>query len=251
VIAGDGWKPVAPDDDALLVQRAREGDAGAFGLLYERYHDRLCRVARQYLRSPEDANDAAHDTFAKFMAALREGRYEHVGRLDSFLCIACSRVALDMVRKLAYRNEHRSGLGQKGDLLNLLAEHGHGQHADEAADTVLAEEQRHAVHRLIEALPDKEAAVLALAGAGVTMRQAARYLNTTIPAVKARLWRARAAAEVLIERDPRFDAIRPEDMRRRRLNDGALLVAFRALLEGDDRRAHTEHRDNAEEFQHR
>lgn len=250
MIAGDGWKPVAPDDDALLVQRAREGDAGAFGLLYERYHDRLCRVARQYLRSPEDANDAAHDTFAKFMVALREGRYTHRGRLDSFLCLACQRVALDMVRKLAYRSEHRGGLGQKGDHLHLLAENGHGRHDDEAPDAVLAEEQRHAISRLIEALPEKEATALTLCGAGMTMRQAARHLNTTIPAIKARLWRARAAAEVLIAHDPRFDAIRPEDMRRRRLKDGALLMPFRSLLKGDDRRAHTQHRDNAEELQH-
>lgn len=235
MIEGDGWKPVASHGDRLLVQRIREGDAEASGHLYERFFDRLFRVARQYLRDRDDATDAVHDTFAKVIVALREGRYEEQGKLDSYLCLACARVCLDMVTKMARRYEQNSGIGQDGDPLHLLVETGSLSHADEALDHVLDEEVRQTIYRLIEALPDKEAAVIAMAGAGVTMREMARTLTTTIPAVKARLWRARAAAEVLIQHDPRFDAIRPEDMTRRRTSRSALPGCYQHLLEGNGR----------------
>lgn len=235
MIEGDGWLPPVALTDSSLVRRAQAGDTRATGLIYERYHDRLCRVARMYLPDQDDVAEVVHDTFIKFFVALNEGRYTEQGKLDSYLCLACSRVALDLVRKLSYKQEYHAGLGQNGDSLHLLTETGEaGSHADVALDQVLGQERREAVYRLLECLTPKEAAALTLYGAGLTMRQIATHLTTTVPAIKARLWRARAAAEVLIENDPRFDAIRPEVMTRKRVSPSALPGAFRYLLEGND-----------------
>ena len=212
---GDGWKPVALTD-SVLVQRAQDGDAGAYGLLYERYHDRLRRVARQYLRDAGEVEDAVHDTFTKVYVALKEGRYKHYGRLDSYLCLACARICLDKLARFSFKAEYHAGLGQNGDSLYLLTDTGTGAHDDEALVSLLAQERREAVFRLIESLSDREAAAMALVGSGMTMAQSSVHLGCTVPAVKALLWRGRAKAEALIENDPRFDAIKPEAMTRRR-----------------------------------
>ena len=215
MIEGDGWKPVALPD-SVLVQRCQDGDAGAYGLLYERYHDRLRRVARQYLRDPHEVDDAVHDTFAKVYVALKEGRYRHFGKLDSYLCLCCSRICLDKLSKFAFKAEYHAGLGQNGDSLYLITDTGAGAHDDEFLTTLLAQERREAVFRLIETLPDREAAAMAMTGAGMTMAQSSVHLGCTVPAVKALLWRGRARAEALIENDPRFEAIKPDAMTRKR-----------------------------------
>ena len=215
MIGGDGFRPVALPD-SVLVQRCQDGDAGAYGLLYERYHDRLRRVARSYLRDPGEVDDAVHDTFAKVYVALKEGRYKHWGRLDAYLCLACARICLDKLSKFSTKAEYNAGLGQNGDSLYLITDTGTGAHDDESLESLLVQERRQTVFRLLESLPAKEAAALVMAGAGMTMRQVADHLDTTIPAVKARLWRGRAAAQVLIESDPQFDAIKPEAITRLR-----------------------------------
>lgn len=217
MIAGDGWKPVALTD-SVLVRRAQDGDTGAYGLLYERYHDRLRRVARTYLRDPGEVDDAVHDTFTKVFVALRTGRYSHWGKLDAYLCLACARICLDKLSKLSHKTEYHAGLGQNGDSLYLITDTGTGAHDDESLESLLVQERREAVFRLIESLPDREAAALAMSGAGMTMRESSVQLGCTVPAVKALLWRGRARAEALIASDPRFNAIKPEAMTRRRDN---------------------------------
>ena len=60
-------------NDADLVQRARQGDAAAFGELIDRHRSAVYRAARAALGSHADAEDAAQEAF---LAAYR--------RLDSF-----------------------------------------------------------------------------------------------------------------------------------------------------------------------
>lgn len=68
---------VVPQDAAaaevLLVDRARNGDAAAFGELITRYERRVYRMARQITQIDEDAEDVLQETFLK--------AFEH---LDSF-----------------------------------------------------------------------------------------------------------------------------------------------------------------------
>jgi RNA polymerase sigma-70 factor (ECF subfamily) len=56
--------------DAELIQRCREGEVEAFGLLVERYQDRVHNLVFRLLGHPEDALDAAQETFLRAYAAL-------------------------------------------------------------------------------------------------------------------------------------------------------------------------------------
>lgn len=59
-------------DDGDLVDRARNGDAGAFGVLVDRHRAAVFRAALVVLRSPADAEEAAQDAFV--------AAYQHLGR---------------------------------------------------------------------------------------------------------------------------------------------------------------------------
>jgi DNA-directed RNA polymerase specialized sigma24 family protein len=50
---------------------AAGGDADAFGAIYERHHQALCRYCYLILGHAEDGRDALHNTMAKAWEALR------------------------------------------------------------------------------------------------------------------------------------------------------------------------------------
>ncbi|HJM89362.1 MAG TPA: sigma-70 family RNA polymerase sigma factor [Dehalococcoidia bacterium] len=60
-----------------LVDRAREGDADAFGLLYDRFHPEILRYLTHQLRNADAAEDLASQVFLKAWQAIP--RYEHRG----------------------------------------------------------------------------------------------------------------------------------------------------------------------------
>jgi RNA polymerase sigma-70 factor (ECF subfamily) len=62
--------------DAVLVQRAKAGDARALETLCTRHAPRVERLARHLLRDPEDARDAAQEALAKVCVRLRQFRGE-------------------------------------------------------------------------------------------------------------------------------------------------------------------------------
>lgn len=62
------------DDDAVLARRAAEGDAEAFGILYDRYVETVYRYVYYRVRDREEAEDVTSDVFFKALRAVP--RYE-------------------------------------------------------------------------------------------------------------------------------------------------------------------------------
>ena len=60
--------------DPILVRRAIDGDARALDALVERHQPKVERLARQILRDPDDANDAAQESLAKVCVRLKQFR---------------------------------------------------------------------------------------------------------------------------------------------------------------------------------
>ncbi|MGW7349990.1 RNA polymerase sigma factor [Streptomyces sp. NPDC054784] len=66
--------PAGPDDDALLVVRAGEGDEGAFEVLVRRHGPVLLQLAHRLLGNRADAEDAVQDSFVSAWRRLPEFR---------------------------------------------------------------------------------------------------------------------------------------------------------------------------------
>jgi RNA polymerase sigma-70 factor (ECF subfamily) len=76
--------------DAVVVNRVRDGESEAFGLLFERYHDRCARLALRLLGDPDEAADAVQDAFIRAFLSL--DRYQERDRFSSWLlCIVANR----------------------------------------------------------------------------------------------------------------------------------------------------------------
>lgn len=60
-----------PDEDQALVQRARNGDLGAYDDLVRRYQERIYATLYHMTASHEDANDLAQEAFIKAFQALK------------------------------------------------------------------------------------------------------------------------------------------------------------------------------------
>ncbi|WP_394823324.1 RNA polymerase sigma factor [Pendulispora albinea] len=69
---------MAKPTDRDLVERAREGDVGAFGQLVRRHQQRIHRLAVHMLRDESEAEDVTQETFVRAYHALSrfDGRSE-------------------------------------------------------------------------------------------------------------------------------------------------------------------------------
>ena len=61
----------APVNEMELVQRARQGDLGAYDELVKRYQERIYATIYHMTSNHEDANDLAQDSFIKAFQALK------------------------------------------------------------------------------------------------------------------------------------------------------------------------------------
>lgn len=93
---GEPWVGLAEktsmDVESAWVQRAAEGDAGAFRLLVERHQGDVYRCCWHWLGDREDAQEVCQDAFVKAWQALPD--YEHRGRFRAWVL----RIALNLCR---------------------------------------------------------------------------------------------------------------------------------------------------------
>ena len=89
---------VTPPGDALLAQRAAQGDLDAFDVLVRRYQLPIYRVCLNILGDTHAAQDAAQDTF--FTAWRAIGRYRGDAKLSTWLYrIATNRCLKELKRR--------------------------------------------------------------------------------------------------------------------------------------------------------
>ena len=81
-----------------LVEAARNGDTGARGELFDRYHGAIYRYAVARLGAPADAEDAVAETFLAALKALPRFRWQGVPFEAWLFRIAASKVE-DLVRR--------------------------------------------------------------------------------------------------------------------------------------------------------
>lgn len=178
--------------DRELWTAAVDGDAGAFGALFERHSRAVYNFAFRSTANWATAEDAASDVF--LTAWRRRGEVVFTTESGSVLPWLLGVAANQL------RNRRRSGRRASAALGRLNAREVQPDHSDETVGRIADEAQMAEVQAVVEQLPGHERDVLALcAWAGLDYEEAAIALAVPVGTVRSRLSRARAHLRELVE----------------------------------------------------
>jgi RNA polymerase sigma-70 factor (ECF subfamily) len=183
------------DEEKLWIARAHQDDDGAFTQLVEAYQRPVFNLCYRMLGDPAEAEDAAQETFIR--AYTRLASYDPNRKFSSWLLAIASHYCIDRLRR------RRFTLVSWDDLppWRWLPD----PHPQPEEMALRHETQRH-VRELLETLPpDYKAAVILRYWHELSYEEIAEALDSTLSAIKSRLFRARqmmAKATVQIEATP-------------------------------------------------
>jgi RNA polymerase sigma-70 factor (ECF subfamily) len=86
----------APDDD-VLIERARNGDLGAFKTLVNKHESKVAGVVKSMLGDTAEARDVGQDVFIRFYEALDQYRGE--AKVDTYLTRIAINLSLNELKK--------------------------------------------------------------------------------------------------------------------------------------------------------
>jgi RNA polymerase sigma-70 factor (ECF subfamily) len=168
-------------DDKFWIARARQGDDAAFAQLVEVYQRPVFNVCYRMLGDPAEAEDAAQETFIR--AYTRLASYDPNRKFSSWLLSIASHYCIDQLRR------------RRLTLLswdNLLPSHWLFDPRPGPEEVALSHEAQRDVREMLNTLPpDYRAAVILRYWHELSYQEIAEALNSTAPAIKSRLFRAR------------------------------------------------------------
>jgi len=170
-------------DDAAIercVEQAKAGDAEAYGLIFDHYHEPIYRYIASRVHRPTDAEDLAQTVFVKALEALP--RYESRGiPFGGWLFRLARNAVIDFVRT---RHDHLE--------LDVLQERSANQALPD--EILVARQQIDAVGIALTALTEEQRDAIALRFfAGLSAREAAVAMGKQEGTVRGLQFRAIAA----------------------------------------------------------
>lgn len=162
--------------------RVQAGDLEAFALLVERFQNMVYGMAMSMLRRPEDAEEAAQDTFLKVFRA--RASFDSTRALEPWLLRVAGNACRDKLRR---RRANSLPTVQEGDrdLANEVADPRQAQRGRTEGIDV-------AVRTELERLSDRMRTPLELKYLrGLTNQQIAEFLGISLSNVKVQLSRAK------------------------------------------------------------
>jgi RNA polymerase sigma factor (sigma-70 family) len=183
--------------DDQLVALFRAGNEAAFGVIHDRYRQRLYAYTRQMLAgSRQDAEDALQDVFLRAYGALRAD--DRPVTLRAWLYRVAHNRCIDQLRRVS---------PAPADVMDVSRTPLH--------DPLAEAERREDLRRLVDdvrRLPEQQRSALLMRELeGLSYAELAGALNVTVPAVKSLLVRARIGlAEALEARDAACGEVRAD-----------------------------------------
>jgi RNA polymerase sigma-70 factor (ECF subfamily) len=170
------------DDAAIerLVTEAQRGDAWAFGMIFDHYHESIYRFIASRVHRPSDAEDLTQHVFVKALEALP--RYESRGiPFGGWLFRLARNAVIDHVRT---RHDHAE--------LDSIIEWNHG---DAGPDEIaVVRQELDAVGAALAGLTDEQRETIALRFfAGLSARETAEAMGKQEGTVRGLQFRAIAA----------------------------------------------------------
>lgn len=181
------------ESDEALIERARGGDAQAFGVLASRYMKLLTGVAYGLLKDEGRAEDAVQDAMMSAWKSI--GDYRGEARFKNWLC----RIVLNKAYSALRWGRLRDWLSLDGPAGAVVAATAVDPGADaDPEGSRLREERAAAIRDAVAALPLQQRTVVLLRANGMTVTEAAQTMNLAEGTVKAHLHAARARLEAAL-----------------------------------------------------
>jgi RNA polymerase sigma-70 factor (ECF subfamily) len=172
-----------------LLERARSGDADAFGALAEDHRASLLRLCQKMTGSPEEAEDLVQETLLR--AYTRIAEFELRSSLATWLHRIATNLCLDhqRSRKPWDLDKRWQWFRENGELVEQME-----QTAFMSPESVaeVKEVAATCINCIAMSLPAKQRATFVLCDQlGFSREEAARAIGATVPSVKTELHRAR------------------------------------------------------------
>jgi RNA polymerase sigma-70 factor (ECF subfamily) len=176
--------------DEKLVGLAQAGDCRAFDALVSKYRTRIAQLIFRFVRNEADAEDLVQDTFLKAYRAL------HLFRGDAAFYSWLYRIAINVAK---------TGLTVLTRDARLVSMESAGGEQIEDADTpeglAVSDEIFVAVNRAIGELCEEQRSVIMLCEIdGLTYRQVASAMSCPVGTVRSRVFRAREAIHLRVQK---------------------------------------------------
>jgi RNA polymerase sigma-70 factor, ECF subfamily len=179
-------------DDAVLVRRARDGDAEAFGHLVERYMRRAYYAALALVGRRDDALDLSQEAFARAFRARQALDPERP--FYAWLYQILRRLCFNFLRD---RRTRSRALQEAG---GWLADEAASRFETDPAEAFERAEARRRLAAAIEQLPAREREILALKEfEGLSYREIAALVGIPMGTVMSRLYAARQRLAAALE----------------------------------------------------
>jgi len=183
--------PGRDETDDALIQRVKRGDQAAFEALFRRHMARAYRQAIALLGSEVEAEEVVQEVF--LTVYTKAGQFRGEAAFTTWLYRLTANAAITRLRK-----RKRSREVNFDDFLPQFGEDGHhrtrpvADWSDDLEASLDSQELQRTLRQALDALPPVDKAVVVLSDLeGIPNREIGQTLGLTVPAVKARLHRAR------------------------------------------------------------
>lgn len=194
--------------DGEIIRRCRDGEVEPFSLLVQRYQDRVYNLALRLLGNPDDALDAAQDSFIRAFTAL--DRFDLERPLAPWLFRIVTNTCYGMLRK---RRPDLSfdGIGEAEPTVSpMWAPENSSSDPQQALLTALRDEElQQAVLRLTE--PSRTVVLLRYMD-GMSYEAIAMSLDMPLGTVKTHLHRAHQRLRQVLSENEESGAAERHDM---------------------------------------
>jgi RNA polymerase sigma-70 factor (ECF subfamily) len=173
---------VEPD----LIEKARQGDSGAFNQLVAAYRKRILGTISRLIGRPEDVEDVAQEVFVRLYYSLDQLRTPEV--FEPWLYRLSVNACYDYLRRLRRRGEYR--MADLSEQQVLMADSSaSGKRSDEDAEKVRL---REFVEALFRHVSEEDRLLLTLKEVeGLSLKELEKVYRVNENALKVRLFRAR------------------------------------------------------------
>jgi RNA polymerase sigma-70 factor (ECF subfamily) len=170
--------------DEELMSRLAGQDLGAFGTLYDRYSDLVYSVALRVVADSQVAEDVTQDVFLRVWRRPEQFDLRR-GKFVTWLLSVTRNRSIDVRRSQGRRLRREAAPAADGESEDVLPST--DERDDPALATVLADDRR-AVRKALEVLPQEQKLAIQLAYfGGLTQQEIANQLGQPLGTVKTRI----------------------------------------------------------------